>query len=93
MSARPTSMRAAFEEARANLAPAYPGRTATCWALLRPLAWDPSTSLLVLGAPDAWVRDIAALRLDRLLAAELRRVVGRPVVLEYVIAEEGQQSC
>jgi hypothetical protein len=88
---KPPNMRAAFAQAIANLSLGHPMRHELYLSKLQPIAWANGT--LSLQAPDQRVRDICALRLNRLLTAELRYVAGRDDIhLHYTVAQDGA-SC
>ena len=88
---KPATMREAFARAVDNLKPGYP----TAWDFylrrLTPVQYRDGT--LTVAAPDELTRDMCAMRLRRLIAAEMHLVTGRPVTVEYVLAETGGVTC
>ena len=84
MSDKPTSMRSAFAQAVENLRLGYPMRHELYLSRLDPVAYSSGT--LTLRTPDQRVRDMCALRLNRLLTNEVRYVTGRDdIALVYIV--------
>lgn len=83
---KPPTIRAAFAQAVENLRLGYPLRHELYLSRLEPVAW--ANGMLTLQAPDQRVRDICAMRLNRLLTNELRYVAGREdIALRYTIKD------
>lgn len=88
---KPATMREAFALAVDNLKPGYPAAWDLYLRRLTPVQYRDGT--LTVAAPDERTRDMCALRLRRLIAAEMHLVTGRPVAVEYVLAETGGAPC
>lgn len=82
---KPPTIRAAFAQAVENLRLGYPERHELYLSKLQPVAY--TAGVLTVAAPDDTTRQVCALRLNRLLAAELRYTAGRPIVLHYVLQD------
>lgn len=87
---RPPTMRAAFAQAVENLRLGYPLRHELYLSRLTPVSY--AAGVLTVAAPDPRVRDLCALRLNRLLTNELAYTAGRPVAINYVLQQDGA-SC
>lgn len=57
----------------------------TCIATLVPVSWQ--HGVLTLAAPDQCVRDVCAIRLNRLIQREVSLEAGRPVTVHYIVTE------
>lgn len=82
---KPTTIRDAFAQAVDNLRLGYPLRHEWYLSKLQPVSY--SGGVLIVAAPDERVRQICELRLNRLLAGELRYTAGRPIALHYVLQD------
>lgn len=87
-STTPATMREHWKEVQGYLQVMTTPAAYECWlAPLTPQSY--ANGVLTLAAPDARVRDLAALRLDRVIRNALYFQLGRHITVEYVIQDGG----